>query len=86
MTKAADTAPVGTNEAAEVVTISREEYDALLAAKDGGVNPEPAFEEGPHLDDPEHRALKRQAMRDAGLTHDDDRLTSDMRKILREKG
>lgn len=49
-------------------------------------NPAPAIEEGPHLQDPEIRATKRQQMIDAGMSADDESLTDDMREILREKG
>lgn len=49
-------------------------------------NPSPAMEEGPHLQNPEIRAAKRQQMIDAGLSADDATLTDDMREILREKG
>ncbi len=86
MAKATDNANLGSDESADVVTLSREEYDALLAARDAGPNPEPAFEEGPHLNDPDIRAAKRQQMRDAGLDHESGGITEDMRAILREKG
>jgi hypothetical protein len=49
-------------------------------------NTAPAIEEGPHLQDPEIREVKRRAMVDAGLTPESDDITDDMREILREKG
>lgn len=48
-------------------------------------NTSPAIEEGPHLQDPEIRAAKRQQMIEAGLSPDDESLTDDMREILREE-
>lgn len=51
-----------------------------------GTNPEPAYESGPHLDDPEIRAAKREQMAGYGWVHDDDGLTDEMRAILKEKG
>lgn len=50
-----------------------------------GASTEPAWEEGPHLNDPEIRAAKRQQLIDAGIDHDDERLTDDMRAILKER-
>lgn len=50
--------------------------------KDTGV----AFEEGPHLQDPEIRALKRKQMKAAGFTLSTPGITDDMKAILREKG
>lgn len=61
---------------------------ATAAPSSGGdalSNPAPAVETGPHLNDPEIRKIKRKQMRDAGLSADDESLTDDMRKILREK-
>ncbi|HXH79499.1 hypothetical protein [Nocardioides sp.] len=79
-----DTAAAHGDDAAETVTISAEEYARLMAA--GEVNTTPAIEEGPHLDDPEIRAAKRAQLRDAGIDHEADGLSDDMRTILREKG
>jgi len=69
---------------AEVVTITSEEYARLKANDD--INTTPAIEEGPHLKDPEVRAAKRAQLRDAGIDHEADDLTDDLRAILREKG
>lgn len=57
-----------------------------LAAAGIPPNPAPAIEEGPHLDDPEVRRLKRRQLKDAGLTGDEDHLTDDLKTILSEEG
>jgi len=84
MTTHKDQAAAQGDDAAGTVTISAEEYARLTAA--GDVNTTPAFEEGPHLDDPDIRAAKRTQLRDAGIDHEADGLSDDMRKLLREKG
>jgi hypothetical protein len=67
-------------------TYSQAEVDALLAEAGGaGTATAPGTEEGPHLDDPDIRAAKKQQLRDAGVTADDEGLTDDMRAILRER-
>jgi len=71
-------------DAADVVTIPAEEYARLKANDD--INTSPAVEEGPHMKDPEIRAAKRAQLRDAGIDHEADDLTDDLRAILREKG
>jgi len=48
-------------------------------------NTEPAFEEGPHLKDPEIREAKRKQLEEYGIQADDERLTDDMRGILKDK-
>lgn len=73
--------------AEETVTITRAEYDAMMAAAASpmvqavGV----AIEEGPHLSDPATREAKLTAMVEAGITADDDNITDDMRGILKEQ-
>ena len=84
MATAKDAGTAKSEDAAEVVTISLEEYNALRAASE--VNTEPAVEEGPHLDDPELRAAKRDQLREAGIDHEADGLTDQLRTIAREKG
>jgi len=79
-----DQAAAQGEDAADVVTIPVEEYTRLMVA--GAVNTIPAVEEGPHLKDPEIRAAKRAQLQDAGIDHEADDLTDDMRSILREKG
>jgi len=79
-----DTAAAQGDDTAKTVTISADEYARLKAA--GDVNTEPAFEEGPHLNDPEIRAAKRQQLQDAGIDHEDERLSDDMKALMREKG
>ncbi len=82
-----DEQPIGTDDGADVVSISREDYDRLLASAAGaesGANPEPAIEEGPHLDEPGIRAVKRKQMRAAGIDHESEGITDQMRDILRE--
>ncbi len=81
-----DEQPIGADDRAEVVTLSRGDYDALIAAGTGNANPEPAWEEGPHLDDPAVRAAKRQQLRAAGMDHEADGLSDDARALLRERG
>ncbi len=81
-----DAQPMGSDDGAEVVTLSREEFDRLTAAGDGGANPAPAIEEGPHLADPGIRAAKREQMRAAGMDHESEGITDQMRDILREEG
>lgn len=82
--KQADGGAVSSEEAAEVVSISREEYQRLLAAT-APANPAPAVEEGPHLQDPVIRSAKRAQLREAGVTGDEDWLTDDMRAIVAEE-
>lgn len=69
-------------------TSSQEEIDVLLAQQRDDLatpNPAPAIEEGPHLDDPEVRRLKRQQLRAAGLAGDENHLTEDLKAILAEE-
>ncbi len=66
--------------------INEQSAVSVFAATHPDANPAPAWEEGPHLKDPELRALKRQQMREAGLTPDSDGISDDQRAILREKG
>lgn len=68
MAKSNDKAAVASNDNADVVVLTREEYEQLIALRDdpnAGVNLEPAFEEGPHLQDPEIREAKVQQIREA---------------------
>jgi hypothetical protein len=51
-----------------------------------GTNPEPAYEEGPHLDDPAIRAKKREQMVAHGWDHETEGITPDMAAILKEQG
>ncbi len=76
----------GSEDAGEVVTLTREEFDRLTAAGDSGANPAPAIEEGPHLDDPDIRAAKRDQLRAAGIDHEAADITDDCRDLLREEG
>lgn len=48
-------------------------------------NPTPAIEEGPHLNDPDIRRMKREQLKAAGVKLSDPGLTEDMKTILREK-
>ena len=59
--------------------------DVLSVNVNAVTNTEPAFEEGPHLKDPEVREAKRKQLEDYGITVDDERLTDDMRSILKDK-
>lgn len=87
-----DVGHVGSHDAAsvsdEMVSITKAEYDALLAQNQGvsPTNTAPAFESGPHLDDPNIRNAKREqmiaAIREGDLDPDD--LTDDMAAILEE--
>lgn len=68
MAKSNEKAAVASNDNADVVVLSREEYEQLIALRDdptAGVNMEPAFEEGPHLQDPDVRDAKVQQLREA---------------------
>lgn len=64
---------------------AEETVEVTVVRDTDGTNPEPAYETGPHLDDPETRAAKRQQMRDHGWTGDEDHLTDDMAAILAEE-
>jgi hypothetical protein len=52
---------------------------------DANSNTAPAFESGPHLNDPYIRTAKRAQMKAAGMKLSDPGLTEDMKAILREK-
>ncbi len=80
-----DEQPIGTDDFADFISLSRAEYDRMMAsAAESGANPEPAIEEGPHLDEPGIRAVKRKQMRAAGIDHESEGITDQMRDILRE--
>ena len=64
------------------VIINRPASDDLI----NNANPAPAFEEGPHLNDPEVRKMKRDQLKAAGVKLSDPGLSEDMKAILREKG
>lgn len=105
-----ETVPAGATEeqevrsasAAKVVTMTEAELEALLdearteGREEAAINPAPAIESGPHLDDPEVREAKRKQLRDyygpdadwiaENEDQETDRLTPEMRAILREKG
>lgn len=73
-------------DSSDLVTMTREEFDAAVAAASvSQPNPRPAWEEGPHLQDPTNRAAKRRQMIEAGVTADDDWISDDMRAILQEQ-
>jgi hypothetical protein len=86
--RSSDGAVIEVDDTAGVVTMSLEEYERLSSLEtqlaDVQANPEPAFEEGPHLKKAEIREAKRQQLLDAGVDADDNRLTEDMRDILAE--
>lgn len=72
----------------EMVQISASELQALreqAAAPGSNANPEPAFEEGPHLKKADIRDAKRQQLLDAGFKASDEDLTDDMRSLLEGK-
>ena len=68
-----DPSKIGSTDNAEVEIVEAEPDDSA-----------PAYESGPHLQDPENRAAKRAQMKAAGVTLDDENLTDDMRAILEE--
>lgn len=78
--------PTKQSEPRETYTIAAEEYEQLLSRQrpDFSVTGV-AVEEGPHLKDKSVRDAKRAAMMEAGVTADDENITDDMRKILKEK-
>jgi len=76
---------VGSEDSADVVVLSREEYTLLVTRAEGEANPAPAIEEGPHLKKAAIRQAKREQLREAGLAHDDESLTDDMRSLLAEE-
>jgi len=80
-----DGANLGSEDAAEVVTLSREEYNLLIARAEAKPNPAPAIEEGPHLQKAAIRAAKREQLREAGMEADHEALTEDMRAMLAEE-
>lgn len=65
--------------AQETATVETTQFD------DEGTNLSVGYEEGPHLNDPELRRLKREQMKTAGMKLSDPHLTEDMKAILREK-
>jgi hypothetical protein len=78
-----DVSGVRSTERADVETFTRAEVDAMFAEQAARAN-RPGIEEGPHLQDPEIRAAKREQMIAAGRTVDDPDITDDMRAILEE--
>ncbi len=76
-----DGARMGSDDAGEVMKISRDEYERLLASS-APPNPAPAVEEGPHLKKPEIAAAKRDQLKDAKVSGDEEWLTDDMRAAL----
>jgi hypothetical protein len=90
-----DVARVGADDSASVVTLTREEYDKLLSVaefmENGGTNPTPAVEEGPHLQDPEIRQAKVEQLRAAADDGTIDPLIGallpdDMQALMEEAG
>lgn len=82
-----DQGHVGAEDAVAVETFTREDVDRMIAAAARG-NPAPAFEEGPHLQDPRNAAAKRDQLIAAGVDDPDvttltrDMLTPDMLAVL----
>lgn len=68
---------------ASVRTYTQQEVEAMLHQMAQRAL-QPAFEEGPHLEIPEIRDLKREQMIEAGYTVETPNLTDDMRAILAE--
>ena len=82
-----DASAVGSFEEARVETFTQDDVDRKVAEALQAQNERatwPGYEEGPHLQDPEIRAAKKEQMRAAGMTLDDPNLTQDMREILEE--
>lgn len=67
-------------------TVESEDTANVEAVDADPVATEPAYESGPHLQEPDVRAAKRQQMLDYGWTEDTEGLTDDMYDILREEG
>lgn len=71
----------------EVRNYTAEEVEALIAEAKASatptINEEPAFEEGPHLKG-EVGARKRQQLLDYGYDGNEEHLTDDMRRLLKE--
>ncbi len=85
MVKTEQTAKMGAKEEVEVVTLSREEFERLTSSAAAGTpNPAPAVEEGPHLKNKDIAEAKRQQLREAKMTTDDDGMTADMRNLLED--
>jgi hypothetical protein len=87
MAKQADNAKVASEEAADVITISLEEWNDIqgrLAAADQGTNLAPAIEEGPHLGDPDIRAAKIAQLEEFGDHLDGVELPDDMHALMQE--
>jgi hypothetical protein len=82
-----DLAKVAADDNVEVITLTRDELQALIdAGTIGQPNPAPAIEEGPHLKKADIREAKRQQLLDARASGDldEDVMTDDMREILAE--
>ncbi len=85
-----DTGKTAAKEISKVLAFTPEELDELIAKTRADAlaepipDPKPAIEEGPHLEDEHLRFLKREEMKAAGYTGDEEFLTDDMRKILAE--
>jgi hypothetical protein len=95
MAKSNEKAAVASDDNADVVVLSREEYEQLIALRDdptAGVNLTPAVEEGPHLRNKEVRQAKVQQLREAHESGDIDslldgtHLPSDMLDLMDEAG
>jgi 50S ribosomal subunit-associated GTPase HflX len=99
MAKTRDEGSVTVEEHADVVTLSRNEWEAMQQrltelehfADGGGANPVPAVEEGPHLQDPDIREGKLAQIRAAAEQGNlesfiDADLPGDMADLLQEAG